>query len=163
MTVNAILACDENWGIGKNNALPWPKNDYDMKWFKENTDGHIVIMGRKTWESIGSKPLPNRKNIVITRQDLMSNDIKPTATWSGELNACINYLRNTYPELKVWIIGGADIYKQAIPFCDHIYLTKIKGTYECDTFIDQDLLIPFYKLTEKNNTADCAFSIWRRM
>lgn len=161
--VNAILACDDGWGVGKNNSLPWPRNDYDMKWFRDNTNKGIVVMGRKTWESIGSRPLPNRTNIVITSQDLMYNEgDKPSATWSGNMVDCINYLKSTHIDRKIWIIGGADIYRQSVPYCDHVYLTKIEGRYDCDAFFDPNLLNNFTRGASVNKPG-CEFSIWRRI
>ena len=64
--IRAILACDEDWGIGKAGTLPWPHNPADLKWFKETTSGGVVAMGKATWDSLPNKPLPNRNNIVIT-------------------------------------------------------------------------------------------------
>lgn len=165
MSVNAILACDDNWGIGKDNDLPWPRNDYDMKWFRENTTGGVVVMGRKTWESIGSKQLPNRVNIVVTSQGHTYDDPKtrPTATWSGSMIDCINYLRAMHRGRKIWMIGGANIYKQTVPLCDHVYLTRIEGDYNCDAFFDPKLLSGFVCLTSTKKAPGCTFSIWSKI
>lgn len=165
MSVNAILACDDNWGIGRNNELPWPRNDHDMKWFRNNTKGGIVVMGRKTWESIGSEPLPSRVNIVVTTQDLMHVDTaaKPTATWTGGMVDCINYLRATYIDRKIWIIGGANIYRQSVPFCDHVYLTRMEGQYECDAFFDPKLMDGFARVAIDSRIPGCTFSIWSKI
>ena len=75
--IKAILACDEEWGIGKDGDLPWPHNSADLKWFKDNTVNGIVVMGKSTWDSLPRKPLPKRKNIVVTRTKLDSaiNDL----------------------------------------------------------------------------------------
>lgn len=162
MKVNAIVACDINWGIGKGNELPWPRSDVDMKWFRSHTKGQIVVMGRKTWESLGSKPLPKRINIVVTTQDLMSNDVKPTATWTGDISACIKYLSNTYRGLDIWIMGGGDIYRQSIPLCDNVYLTRFHGEYECDTWLDRVLLDTFKSTTTIQATPECDFIIWSK-
>ena len=62
--IKAILACDEDWGIGKDGELPWPHNSADLKWFKENTTGGVVVMGKSTWDSLPFKPLPKRENII---------------------------------------------------------------------------------------------------
>lgn len=162
MTINAIFACDANFGIGKNNDLPWDRHDGDMLWFRNNTKGHVVVMGRKTWESIGSKSLPNRTNVVVTSQDLMSDEgAKPHATWNGDIDLCISHLKKTYPELKIWIIGGADIYKQAFPYCDHIYMTKFHAEYDCDTFIDTNKFSSFIEMTRKSES-DADYIIMRR-
>lgn len=164
MSVNAILACDKNWGIGRNNGLPWPRNDYDMKWFRENTLDGVVVMGRKTWESIGSKPLPKRINIVVTSRDLINDgDTKPDATWSGPMYECIQYLKSTYVDRKIWIIGGADVYKQTVPYCDHVYLTRFNDSYNCDAFFDPSQLGGFIEMSKTEKVPGCSFSIWSRI
>jgi dihydrofolate reductase len=131
MSINAILAMDEYMGIGFENGLPWPTNKKDMAWFSDNTRGHVVVMGRKTWESLGSHPLPNRINIVVSSQDVEG----PDAVLSGDMGTILQQLENRHPDLHIWVIGGADIYRQALPHCDKIYVTRIKGVYRCDTFM----------------------------
>jgi dihydrofolate reductase len=160
MTVNAILAHDEQYGIGKESKLPWPHNDADMKWFRDCTNGHVVIMGRKTWESLGSKKLPNRTNIVVTRSELQGN---PDGTYFGEIRKLVQMLKMEYPDLKIWIIGGADIYKQALSFCDNIYVTKFQGNYDCDAFVPMDEYLVDYKQMAVKTVKDLEFSIWSRI
>lgn len=157
MTVNAIIAHDLAFGIGKEGHLPWPRDDMDMKWFRENTKGDVVIMGRKTWESLGSKKLPMRTNIVITRSELEGN---PDGKYFGEISTLIHMIESEYPDLKIWIIGGADIYKQALPFCDNIYVTVFKNTYECDTFVPMDKYLSNFMEAAKMDFEDKSFSIW---
>lgn len=132
MSVNAILAMDSNMGIGWNNTLPWPHNKKDMKWFRDCTSGHVVVMGRKTWESFGSKKLPTRINVVMTNGSVEG---KPDLVLSGNIEDAIYSLKAIYPGLHIFIIGGANIYRQALPFCDKLYVTRIKGAYRCDTFM----------------------------
>lgn len=132
MSVNAILAMDSNMGIGYDNALPWPHNKRDMQWFRNCTSGHVVVMGRKTWESFGSKPLPNRINVVLTNRDIEG---EADLVAFGDVEDVINNLKEKYPDLHIFIIGGANLYHQALPFCDKVYVTRIKGAYRCDTFM----------------------------
>lgn len=132
MSVNAILAMDSNMGIGYDNALPWPHNKRDMQWFRNCTSGHVVVMGRKTWESFGSKPLPNRINVVLTNRDIEG---EADLVAFGDVEDVINNLKEKYPDLHIFIIGGANLYRQALPFCDKVYVTRIKGAYRCDTFM----------------------------
>lgn len=160
MTVNAILAHDDKFGIGKNGNLPWPHNPADMKWFRDCTKGHIVVMGRKTWESLGSKKLPNRTNIVVTRSKIEG---EPDGTYYGEMSKLIAMIKKEYPDLKTWIIGGADIYKQAIPFCDNIYLTHFPGDYGCDTFVPMTEYLSGHTIMAKKEQDGLTFSIWRKM
>ncbi|MBU0697127.1 MAG: dihydrofolate reductase [Bacteroidetes bacterium] len=129
MTISIIVATDEENGIGKNNQLMWhlPK---DLKFFKSTTSGHPVIMGRKTYDSVG-KPLPNRRNIIITRQkDLKIEGVEVFNELENAIKACVD-------EEEVFIVGGGEIYKQALPFTDKIYLTKVHHTFNADAFFPE--------------------------
>ena len=139
MTVKAIIACDQNSGIGNEGNLPWPKNKKDMDWFRKNTMGNVVLMGRSTWESIGSKPLPNRENVVVSSGVVENAGL----SMSGDMGDIIDYVEELYEGLDIWIIGGANIYKQAIPYCDKLYLTAMKQCYKCDRYIESDIITEF--------------------
>lgn len=152
--MKAIVAIDTEYGIGKDGHLPWPKSDEDMLWFKNATRDGVVIMGRKTWDSLGGKALPNRVNLVVSRS---GEDYFPS------VEAAINHARTYYSDKEHWIIGGAEIYRQALPLCDHIYLTKFKKTYNCDTFLDRNLVTDFVQLVSEKQGKDCTFTIWRRI
>ncbi|RZM29544.1 MAG: dihydrofolate reductase, partial [Pedobacter sp.] len=114
MMVSMVVAIAENNAIGKDNQLLWhlPR---DLKHFKTITSGHTVIMGRKTFDSVG-KPLPNRRNIVITRNTELSIDGVEV------VNDLKSALRLCAAEEEVFIVGGAEIYKQAMPDTGRIYL-----------------------------------------
>lgn len=128
--ISIIAAIDEKRGIGKNGQLPWHISE-DLKRFKEITSGHTVIMGRKTFESIG-KPLPNRKNIVISR-NLLLPDI--SIYQAKDINVA-NSLDEALGIAKgeVFIIGGGQVYAEAITKADKLYLTQVEGDFNCDTF-----------------------------
>lgn len=143
MSINAIVAVDNNMGIGYENSLPWPYNKKDMKWFSKCTTGHVVVMGRGTWESLGSKPLPNRINVVISNNEVKGN---PERTERGDIVDIIATLATKYSHLDIFIIGGADILQQALPYCNKLYITKIKKSYRCDTFIHNQDLEDFSRL-----------------
>lgn len=162
MSINAILACDENWGIGKNNDLPWPRNDHDMKWFRENTSNGVVVMGRKTWQSLGNKALPNRINCVVSR-DISTIEGSPDVRVAGIDASTLRQMDDRFFPKKVWIIGGGEIYKQTIPYCDFVYLTRFHSTYQCDTFIDPLLMSSFVEMASVQKTPECTFSIWRKI
>lgn len=159
MSVNAILAHDVKYGIGRNGELPWPRNDADMKWFRDCTNGHVVVMGRKTWESIGCKKLTNRTNIVVTRSKIEG---KPDGVYYGDMKNLITMLKNEYPDLKIWIIGGGDIYKQTLLFCDNIFITKFNEDYACDTFVPMNEYLVGYAEIAKKEQDGLTFSIWRK-
>ena len=161
MTVNAILATDLYGGIGKNNALPWPHHSEDMKWFKQNTMNGIVVMGRNTWDSLGRKKLPGRINIVITTSSIHGD---PDAIYFGDIQKLLQTIQSDFPKRTIWVIGGANIYKQALPYCDNLYLTKFKQQYDCDASVSRELLLPFQKLvTYNNDDEDVSFSVWSKL
>jgi dihydrofolate reductase len=126
--ISIITAVSENGVIGKDNHLPWSFPE-DLKYFRETTRGHVVIMGRKTYESMG-QALPNRVNIVISRD---KNYTLSDALTTLSLDTAIK-LAKEKEKNEVFIIGGASIYAQALPLADKLYITKIKGVYEGDTY-----------------------------
>lgn len=122
--MSAIAAIATNRVIGHGNKLLWNIPE-DMKYFREVTRGHAVVMGRKTFESIG-RPLPNRLNIVITRDQNFSAE---GVTVCHSLEEALNFAREKESE-EVFIIGGAQIYTQALPFTDRLYLTIVHKDFE---------------------------------
>lgn len=134
MKISLIAALTKNKVIGKNNDLPWSLPD-DMKFFMKTTTGHHVIMGRKNYESLPPKfrPLPNRTNLVITRQQ---NFQAPGCHVYHTLHSAIDFA-NAQGEEEVFIIGGAEIYKQALPVVQRMYLTEINAALEGDTFFPE--------------------------
>ncbi len=116
---------DENNVIGKDNDLPWYLPN-DLKYFKKVTTGHTIAMGRKTYESIG-RPLPNRQNIVLTR-DLSYNAEGCTVIHS------IDELKPYLNDDEVFLIGGAELFKMALPIADRLYITRIHDTFDGDTY-----------------------------
>ena len=117
-TITAIVAMNKDRVIGKDGGLPWHYSE-DLKRFKRKTIDSTIIMGRKTWESIGSKPLPRRRNIVISSKEL--NDIE-----------CYSSIERTLEQLEgeIWIIGGGQIYQSALKFCHAVDVTWIPETIE---------------------------------
>jgi len=128
MSVNAIAAMSKNRVIGCDNRLPWRLPE-DMRFFKEKTTGHPVIMGRKTFESFKG-PLPNRENIVLTRNRNFSMEgVRVFSDLAEALEA--------YKDKDVFVIGGAEIYALAMPFTQRIYLTVIEREFVGDTFFPE--------------------------
>lgn len=121
--INIILCCDENYGIGKDNELLYHFKE-DLIFFKETTNNKTVVMGRKTWESLPKK-LPNRNNIVLTNSLLKS---KPDIIFNN-----IEEILTLSLKEEIWIIGGASIYEQFMPYVSKILITKIYDKRENDT------------------------------
>jgi len=128
MTVSIIVAIGENHAIGKNNQLLWHMPN-DLKHFKDITSGRTIIMGRKTFDSVG-KPLPRRRNIVVTRQDITIPGCEVVKSIEDGLALCKD-------EDEVFIGGGAEIYKLAMHLTDRIYLTVIHKSFDADTFFPE--------------------------
>ena len=122
--VSIIAAVAQNGTIGDQNALLWHIAE-DMRFFRQTTSGHPVIMGRKTYESLG-RPLPKRTNVVITRQ--------PIAIEGCTVVHSLEEAISLFPQdEEIFIIGGAQIYEQALPLVDRLYLTVVHRAYEGDT------------------------------
>lgn len=128
--MNMIVACDKNWGIGKDGHLLCHLSG-DLKYFKEMTMGKTVVMGRVTLESLpGSKGLPGRRNIVLTR----NKDYEPKdAEVVHDLSELDEALEGTDTD-DVFVIGGAKVYDDLLLLCRNIYVTKIDAEFEADTF-----------------------------
>jgi dihydrofolate reductase len=131
--IKAIMACDSQGGVGKNGALPWPHNRKDLSHFKRLTVGHTVVMGSKTWDSNMPTPLPLRRNMVATRNP---NFEAPGAELLlGDLTQGLTTLSQSS---NVYLIGGANLLHELIDEIIILHLTRITGSYDCDTFINLD-------------------------
>ena len=128
--ISAIVAVDENWGIGYNGDL-LEHIPEDLKYFKQLTSGNTIVMGRKTWDSLPKKPLPNRFNIVITSQERHFEEMTAFIPFSE----AVSRLKHSPKEDDLFIIGGGQIYKELLPYCDRVYVTKIfKNHNQVDTY-----------------------------
>lgn len=152
MQIKMILATDLNGCIGYNNELVF-KAKKDLKRFKELTTNNIVVMGSKTYESLGLKPLTNRINIVLSRK-LLDNNVHIYSDIDTMLSDIIKF----YPDKTIWIIGGAEIYKQFINIVDEVHLTQFfTKSEQCDTYfrineyIDKNFTIKDYQEHKENN------------
>ena len=161
-TLSLLVAADEHNVIGKNNQLPWHLPG-DLKYFRNQTWGMPILMGRKTFDSIG-KPLPGRKSIVITRN----------ADWSHAGVSVVHSISGAIEKAKQWgvkeifVIGGAEIFRDAFSQADRIYLTRIHHQFEGDVFFPEiredqwkQVKSHFCKADEKNGFAH-TFQIWEK-
>ena len=132
--MSAVLACDLNGGIGKNNDLPWShKIKADMRRFREVTMGKPCILGRRTWESIG-KPLQGRTLIVVSRDTSYDRlNIQSGVLRAVSIEHALN-LAAAHGE-EACVIGGEDIYDALLRQCERVYLTVVNAEYECDRFV----------------------------
>ena len=140
-----VVAIARNGVIGKDGVIPWHISD-DMKRFKALTLGHTVVMGRKTWDSLPKKPLPGRRNVVVTRQKDWQADGAVTASSLGEATAGTSG--------TVMVIGGAEIYERALPLATRIELTEIHQDFDGDARFVLDRTGWHETLREDHVTAD---------
>lgn len=130
MKISIIAAIGKNRELGKDGKIPWHISE-DFKRFKEITSGHPIVMGRKTWESFPIKPLPNRYNIIITRD----TEFKPEGVAvCNSIEDAIKVAKKERGGEEIFIIGGGQIYQQALPFVDKLYLTVVDSFFDADTF-----------------------------
>ncbi|BDD11244.1 dihydrofolate reductase [Fulvitalea axinellae] len=148
MTVSIIVARAENGAIGKDNDLIW-RLPADLKFFKKTTMGGVMVMGRKTYESIG-RPLPGRTTIIVTRNSeykaegcLLASSVAEAIEKARELG-----------KDEVFLAGGAQIYEMAMPLADKIYLTEVKATFEADTFFPDLLADDWKEISREDHEAD---------
>ena len=151
--MKAILACEKNGGIGFDGSMPWPKQDKDLARFKELTTGKTILMGRGTWESSGMpKPLPNRTNVVASRQDLnLPIDVVQ-----------IKDLENADLSEIDWCIGGAGVVGCLWDQFDEIHLSHLFDEHECDTWIELSELEKEFYCSRSQLCLTHTYEIWKR-
>lgn len=163
MKISIIVAISDNNVIGKDNALLW-RLSADMRFFKEKTTGHHIIMGRKTFESLGNRLLPNRTSIVISRNadyQLPEGGILATSIE--------NAIAKVKDETEAFFIGGEQIYKSALPFVDTLYITRVHHTFDGDAFfpeIDKSqwkLVSSEHHKADEKNEYDYTFETYQRI
>lgn len=145
--LSAIVATDNNFLIGKNNTMPWYL-PADLKHFKQITTGYCIIMGRKTFESLPKGALPNRRNIILSRNTFLKFPNAEIFSSVDEL------LQAVAKEQEVFIIGGAEIYSLLIPLVSKIYITRIKHSFEGDTYFPHLDFDKWEMIDEQKHLAD---------
>ena len=143
--ISLIVAADEHNVIGGGNKLLW-KLPADLKHFRELTTGHAIIMGRKTYASIG-RPLPDRQNIVVTRhsQEISGCDVV------GSIDEALELAKDAR---EIFVIGGGEIYRQALPLVQRIYLTRVHGTFEGDVTFPELNMTEWKEMSREQHPAD---------
>lgn len=159
--ISLLWAMDENRLIGKDNDLPWRLPE-DLKYFKKVTMGHPIVMGRKTYESIG-RPLPGRQNIIITRNPNYKVD---GCDVFHSIDEFLSYYKSQSGE--IFVIGGAEIFKATIPFADRLYVTKIHETFTGNAYFPEldmgkwSLISSEQGIRDEKNPYDYEFLVYER-
>ena len=162
--INAILACDDRGGIGKDGTLPWPKMSEDLAYFKRMTDSQTVVMGSATWQSKGMpKPLPGRKNVVVTLhpEQHPGADLYLPRKNSGLIDD-LRKLEGWHQLTPVWIIGGAKLINEIFLAIDRFYLSRIPGDYNCDTFLPLERIESAFHRTVVSTGEQATYETWYR-
>ena len=162
MIISLIAALDEKRGIGWKNQLPWHLPT-DLARFKDQTMGHTLIAGRKTYQSIG-RALPGRKMIVLTRNPDYSTDDTLVASSMDDALQIARELESR----EVFVIGGAEIYQEALPLADYLYLSHVHGVFEADVFfpeidpLDWEVCEEEYSPEDEQNEVPHTYTSYRR-
>ena len=141
MTINAIFAVDHYGGMGLNGTMPWPHNSEDLKHFQTLTTGHVVVMGRNTWDDPRMpKPLPGRTVYVASNRRVAN-----AAQISGNIVQEVAQLEKNHPDQIIWIIGGPALIESCVNLLDNVYLTHFKNSYRIDTKIELKKFLAGFK------------------
>jgi dihydrofolate reductase len=157
--ISIIVAVARNWAIGMNNQLLWHIPE-DFKWFKKHTSGHQVVMGRRTWQSLPVKPLPGRKNVIITDEP---GDCFPNTTCVGSIEEAIKEMDT---DSENFVIGGGMVYRQFLPLCQRVYLTVVDQDFDADVWFPQLSANEWkesYREAHPNNNPGYTFLIFDRI
>lgn len=160
MGVSLIWAMAKNGAIGVNNQLPW-RLPADLKFFKEQTTGKTMIMGRKTWESMGSKPLPNRHSVVLTGDRAYQAE-------GAEIVYSVEEAMEYAKDGELMIIGGAGVFEHFIPLADTLYVTRIDEDIEGDVFFPHfdwnefELTLETQGIRDEKNPYNYRFLVYKR-
>jgi len=166
-----IGACDLNFGIGNKNELPWPRLKEDLKRFRKITEGSVIVMGRKTWESLGKKPLPNRIHLVVSNTLTTLSDCDEFGVFFTTPKDMYVYLANCVKyNVKIFVIGGCGVWDLLMPYMDAFYLTRVLDTFECDIQLDvkyMERCMPRRKMlssikTDIKSGVKYYFEVWTR-
>lgn len=161
MILKAIVAYADNHAIGKDNDLIWHLPD-DLQHFKKHTAGRSIIMGRKTWDSLGGRPLPKRRHIVITRNpDFTAEGCEVVQTLEEALKLVAH-------EEEAFIVGGAQIYALAMPFVDILEITEVHHEFDAHAYFPQwdssdfELIAETHHPADENHEYSFTFKTWKR-
>lgn len=162
--IKAIFAVDYWGGMGFNGSLPWPHHREDLQYFKEQTDGQIIIMGRKTWDDPKMpKPLPGRTTYVATTRPLFGYE--NVRTIRGDLVQSIKLIADNNPTKTVWIIGGPKILMETRDLVDEAHVTHFKSQYRTDVNIDLRKYLSLFRATSACPSTDkkCNWTVYKNI
>lgn len=159
--ITALFAVDEQGGMGYDGNMPWPMIKEDMKWFKTTTEGHVVVMGKKSWHSPDMpKPLPKRHNVVVTNEFMDRSDIEQLR---GDVCEGLKHIEQSHPDKTVFVIGGANLLAQSKPVIECAYITKVPGRFLCDAILDLNEFLTGFTLVHTIDLGTCKVEKYERI
>jgi dihydrofolate reductase len=151
--IAAVFAIDDAGGMGWKGSMPWPQNKDDMKWFKTITQGQIVVMGKRSWESPDMpKPLPGRHNVVFTNEFFEQDDIEQIR---GDVCEALKSIKQQNKKKNIFVIGGVNLLLQSKPALERVYITRVPGEYLNDTQINISDFLEGLTLHQTVNLGSC--------
>jgi dihydrofolate reductase len=151
--ISAIFSVDQTGGIGNKGTLPWKHHPEDMQHFRELTVGHVVVMGRNTWEDpMMPKPLPDRINVIATTKPIMRH--ASVHTIHGDIVPAIEQLKLQWPKKNIYIIGGVDLLMQCKGITDYVYVTHRKGSHYADTRMNMGEYFTMFRACSARPSSD---------
>lgn len=149
----ALIAIDNAGGMGYQGSMPWPHNKDDMQWFKKTTQGEIVVMGKRTWDSPDMpSPLPGRHNVLFTNKFIERSDIDQIR---GDACEALLTVQKNHKKKNLYVIGGYNLLMQTKPVLEKIFVTRIPGEYLNDVSIDINDFLTGFSLINKINLGSC--------
>lgn len=158
--IRSIFSVDQRGGLGNKGSLPWPNDSEDMQWFREATEGHIVVMGRRTWEDPKMpKPLTKRTCVVLTRKNFVPHAVAK----HGDSVSIVKELQINHPQKHIWIIGGADLLMETKDICEEMWIAHRKGSYYADVRVDINKYLLGTRITSSmpNHTRTINWCVYR--
>lgn len=156
--IYAIFATDPNGAMGNEGTLPWPRNQHDMKWFRDMTHGHVVVMGRRTWDDPAfPKPLSGRICYVATNRP---NDLPIYARpVSGDIKDRLIEIEAKHPDKKIFVIGGPQLLEECQSYFENVYVTVHRKHYRADTRIQLNSFLAPFQIKRCDTSPDfqCSF------
>jgi len=161
--IKAIFATDLQGGMGNQGSLPWPHDKEDLGRFKEETTGHIIVMGSNTWlDPMMPKPLPNRTCIVVTNQDVKQFNKAHEVIAGTWLKESLEMLEQHNPDKTIWIIGGAKLLMSCRPYICEINLTTFMTEYNCDVKLEMSEFLKSFNKTAESFGRNKIYSTWAK-
>jgi len=161
--IKAIFACDVWGGMGYKGGLPWPSHSEDLQYFKSQTLGGIVVMGRRTWDDPKfPKPLPGRINYVATTRPLFGYNV---TTIRGDIADRLKKIEQDHPNQTIWIIGGPKLLMETRSLVDEVHITHFKGQYRTDTQIDLRNYLSVFQTKSAATSSDrkCSWLVYKNI